>query len=147
MRRMKSVSLSIPCVTGPYTGVNCTLTLVKGSVRHSNALRNGQYARDAESDDARFTDSYGAIQSIVTSSGQNDSGLFETNLRDERYLPFEGAGVISTWRIELPTAFRQFDYETISDVILHLRYTAREGGELLREQATATLQRPSIRSS
>ncbi|MBA3494224.1 MAG: hypothetical protein H0T87_08970 [Gammaproteobacteria bacterium] len=39
---------------------------------------------------------------MVTSSGQDDSGLFETNLRDEPYLPFEGAGVISTWRLEMP---------------------------------------------
>lgn len=29
----------------------------------------------------------------------------------------------------------QFDYDTISDVILHLRYTAREGGGLLRKEA------------
>ena len=35
------------------------------------------------------------VQSIVTSHGQNDSGLFELNFRDERYLPFEGAGAIS----------------------------------------------------
>jgi hypothetical protein len=28
-----------------------------------------------------------------------------------------------------------FDYDTISDIILHLRYTAREGGEALRSAA------------
>ena len=31
---------------------------------------------------------------------------------------------------------RQFDYNTISDAILHLRYTAREGGGLLRKGAS-----------
>ncbi len=137
MRRLKSVSLSIPCVTGPYTGVHCTLTLLKSSVRHGNTLLDEQYAR--QEGDPRFTDYLGTIQSIVTSIGQNDSGLFETNLRDERYLPFEGAGAISEWRIELPKTFRQFDYDTISDVILHLRYTAREGGGLLKQQATLEL--------
>jgi Tc toxin complex TcA C-terminal TcB-binding domain len=35
------------------------------------------------------------LQSIVTSSAQNDSGMFETNLRDERFLPFENSGVVS----------------------------------------------------
>ena len=35
---------------------------------------------------------------------------------------------------------RQFDYDTISDVILHLRYTAREGGGLLRNGAVANLK-------
>ena len=76
----------------------------------------------------------------MTSSAQNDSGLFETNLRDERYLPFEGAGVISTWRLELPTAFRPFDYDTISDVVLHIRYTARDGGAVLKQKCAAELE-------
>jgi hypothetical protein len=77
---------------------------------------------------------------MVTSSAQNDSGLFEPNLRDERYLPFGGAGAISEWRLQLPQEFRQFDYDTISDVILHIRYTAREGGEALKERAASELQ-------
>jgi hypothetical protein len=137
MRRLRSVSITIPCVTGPYTGVNCTLTQLSSSIRHANTLLAGKYSR--KDDDTRFSDSFGAIQSIVTSSGQNDSGLFEANMRDERYLPFEGQGAISTWRIQLPTQFKPFDYDTISDVILHLRYTAREGGGLLRQQAVAEL--------
>ena len=118
MRRINYASLTIPCVTGPYVGVNCTLTLLKSSVRHSNSLGlPPRYLRKQEEDDPRFTDSNGAIQSIVTRSGQNDSGLFETNLRDERYLPFEGVGAISEWHIQLPRDFRQFDYETISDIV------------------------------
>ena len=134
LRRIKSVSLTIPCVTGPYSTVPCTLTLLNHSVRHNSNV-SGNYARDIENDDSRFIDSFGAIQSIVTSSAQNDSGMFETNLRDERYLPFEGAGVISTWRVELPSEYRQFNYDTISDVILHIRYTAREGGGIFKTSA------------
>ena len=34
----------------------------------------------------------------------------------------------------------QFDYNTISDVILHIRYTAREGGALLRKGAMDNLK-------
>ena len=99
-----------------------------------------KYGRIKDGNDPRFRDSTGAIQSIVTSSGQNDSGLFETTLKDERYLPFEGSGAISEWHIQLPRDFRQFDYDTIPDVILTLRYTAREGGEPLRNQAVTELQ-------
>jgi hypothetical protein len=139
MRRIKSVSVTVPCVAGPQTSVSCTLTLTRSSMRHSGNLTGGVYARDLGNDDMRFTDRIGAIESIVTSSGQNDAGLFETNLRDERYLPFEGAGVISEWRITLPSAFKSFDYDTIADVILHVRYTAREGGGLLKDQAITEL--------
>ena len=134
MRRIKNVSLSIPAVTGPYTGVNCTLSLTKSTVRRSPLLKDGHYRRKLDGEDDRFVDYFGTIQSIVTSHAQNDSGLFEANLRDERYLPFEGQGVIdSRWTLELPKDFRQFDYDTISDVILHLRYTARQGGSLKKD--------------
>ncbi len=143
-RRIKTVAMSIPCVTGPYASVNCTLTLLKSSIRKAQILRDGVYAREDAEDD-RFNDYFGSLQSIVTSSAQNDSGLFETNLRDERYLPFENSGVVSEWQLELPANPSkkdpsQFDYNTISDVILHLRYTAREGGGLLRKGAVKNLK-------
>ena len=68
--------------------------------------------------------------------------MFEFNFRDERYLPFERAGAISEWQIELSTEkeLRQFDYSTISDVILHLDYTARESGGLFKEKAMKYLK-------
>jgi hypothetical protein len=96
------------------------------------------YARDPSSNsDKRFRDSMGAIQSIVTSGAQNDSGVFELSLRDERYLPFEGAGAISRWQIELPRHTNRFDFNSISDVILHLKYTARDGGKRLAQAAVS----------
>lgn len=138
-RRIKSVAVSIPCVAGPYTGVNCTLTLRKSSVRTTpRLLEDGAYAR-VDANDDRFQERTSTIQSIVTSTGQNDGGLFEVNLKDERYLPFEGAGVVSDWELKLPHPVHLFDYETISDVILHIRYTAREGGIPLATAATANL--------
>ena len=143
-RRIKMVALSIPCIVGPYANVNCTLTLLKSTIRKTQNLRDGAYAR-ADSEDGRFNDYFGSLQSIVTSSAQNDTGLFDANLRDERYLPFENSGVISEWQLQLPAnpskgEPRQFDYDTISDVIFHVRYTAREGGGLLRQGALDNLK-------
>jgi phage anti-repressor protein len=140
MRRIKSVSLTIPCVTGPYTSVNCTLTLLSNSVRKNSLLLNGKYERSIDTDDPRFADNVAAIQSIVTSGAQNDGGVFDLNLRDERYLPCEGAGVISDWRIELPQASNHFDLNTVSDLVLHMRFTAREGGELLKTKANQAIK-------
>jgi hypothetical protein len=135
-RRIKTVSLSIPCVVGPYTSINATLTLLSSKLRATRQVKGGSY----DSPD-NYRSSYLPIQSIATSSAQNDSGLFELNFRDERYLPFEGAGAISTWRLSLPGEFRQFDYDTISDVILHLRYTASDGGESFMDEALKQLRR------
>jgi hypothetical protein len=141
MRRIKSISLSVPSVVGPYTSVNCTLTLQGSTIRTSPRLANGVYARSATQEDDRFTDFFGSTDVIVTSSGTADSGMFETNLKDERFLPFEGAGAISTWNLSLPAELPAFDYTTISDVILHIRYTAREAGDPLGSQATKELVR------
>ncbi len=137
LRRIKSVSLSLPCVAGPYTSVSAHLTLLSNRIRREPQFQP-QYAWQGI-DDPRFAHDVGGIQSIVTSTGQQDSGVFELNFRDDRYLPFEGAGVISSWRLELPADFRQFDYNTISDVVLHVRYTARDGGETLKTAVTTKL--------
>jgi hypothetical protein len=139
MRRIKSVAVSLPAVAGPYASLNCKLTLLRSTVRTSPLLSDGAYARSGPEDD-RFADYFGSAESVVTSSGVSDSGMFEANLRDDRFLPFEGAGAVGTWRLELPAEFRPFDYETISDVILHIRYTAREGGDALGTQATSDLR-------
>lgn len=68
--------------------------------------------------------------SIATSTAQNDGGVFEMSFRDERYLPFEGAGAVSSWRLSLPSTFRPFDYATITDVIISISYTALHDGTL-----------------
>jgi len=46
-------------------------------------------------EDNLFSSYLGSPQFIITSTGNGDSGLFETELRDERFLSFEGSGVIS----------------------------------------------------
>jgi hypothetical protein len=76
---------------------------------------------------------------MVTSTGQNDTGMFDLNLRDERYLTFEGHGAISEWKIEINKDFKTFDVQTISDVILHVRFTARQGGKVLASKVTTQL--------
>ncbi|TRX54812.1 hypothetical protein FNH22_18840 [Fulvivirga sp. M361] len=141
LRRIKSVSVTIPCVTGPYTNVNCKLTLLNSRVRKSTQIGSNvtDYAYQG-ADDLRFTHYFAGTQAIATSSAQRDSGMFEFNFRDERYLPFERLGAVSTWRLELPQEFRQFDYDTISDAIIHVNYTARDGGDNFRQSVESNLQ-------
>lgn len=121
MRRIKSVSISIPCVAGPYTTVNCELTQGSSKYRDKVAITNNY------NDEANFIQVSGGTM-VATSTGQNDSGVFELNFRDERYLPFEGTGAISSWTLDFPRNYRQFDYDTITDVIFHIRYTSLPGG-------------------
>ena len=122
LRRIKSISISIPCILGTYSTVNAMLRLSQAKTQ-INPLEE------------KLSSLMSVVTKVAASSAQNDSGNFELNFRDERYLPFEGAGVVSNWELELMTdkKLRQFDYNTISDVIMHVRYTAREEG---RNKAT-----------
>ena len=138
MRRIKSIRVSVPCVTGPYTGLPMRLTLVSSRTRIDPGVGAG-YPMNSTINDPRFQFEAGSVQSIVISSGREDAGLFAADDRDERYLPFECSGAISDWNLKLTSAVPTFDWTTIADVIVHIRYTAREGGELLRDAALKSL--------
>ena len=124
-RHVKSVRLTIPCVTGPYTAVSATLTL------------DNSYVRNRPDVSTRTQVPHTRASSIATCTAQSDAGVFELNFHDDRYLPFEGAGVDSEWTLELPKRLRSFDYETISDVILEIAYTARYDATLREEMESA----------
>ena len=125
-RLIKSVRLTIPSVVGPYTNVSAKLTLLKGWIEKDDksALEEHPIARNT---------------SINTSGANNDAGMFDFSFRDERYLPFEGGGAISEWRLELPSKIRAFNYDTISDVLLTISYTALDGDRTEAENALTTM--------
>lgn len=83
-----------------------------------------------------FVDQYGAVpQKILLGNAEDDPGLFltriEDNLGDQRYLPFEGAGAISTWHLEIPPGNNEIKLAEAGDVevVLHVYYNALDGGE------------------
>ena len=141
LRRIKSVSLRIPCILGAHTSLNCTLRLLEHKYR-TNAIAKSKsdYPEQTDQTDDRFSTVNIPISSIAVSSMEDENGIFELNFHDERYLPFEGAGTISKWRLELPDRFRQFDYDTITDVIMRLRYTSVDGGDKLKAPAVGSMQ-------
>jgi hypothetical protein len=125
LRRIKSLSISIPCIVGPYTTIASTLTMTKNTIQK----KDGSY------------DDFYETASIATSSAQNDAGVFELNFNGERYLPFEGAGVMSSWTLKLPdTDLASFDYQSITDVVLHMNYMAKDGGALMASNAKTALK-------
>jgi hypothetical protein len=142
LRKIKSVALTIPCVVGPYSTVNCTLRLIAHKYRSDSTAKDKKDYLEKTDDgnqDPRFDTVNIPISSVAVSSGNNDSGVFELNFKDERFMPFEGAGAASQWRLQLPSNFRQFDYSSITDAILHIRYTSRDGGDKLRDIAAGAV--------
>ena len=74
-------------------------------------------------------------------NAQDDPGLFITaiasNIADQRYLPFENAGAVSSWHLEMPQMQQEVDLSTVGDVVLHLYYTALDGGATFQNAVQA----------
>jgi hypothetical protein len=134
-----SVTVAYPN-PGKFDNVKATLTLVSNKVRISNDLAGG-YAEAPPGADPRFTYNYASVpQKIVLGNAQDDPGLFLTainnNLGDQRFLPFEGGGAVGSWHFELPAASNEIAVAKVTDVVLHLYYTALDGGDAFKQAAT-----------
>lgn len=137
-RKISTLSVSIPAITGPYQNLHASLTqlanqvVIAPNVNAANFLLGGESAT-LPGPDALRTD-WWVNQQIAISTGLGDDGVFDTNPMDGRLLPFEGTGAVSTWRLSLPRQTNHFDFNAVSDVILTLRYQAFDGGARFREQ-------------
>lgn len=110
VRRIKQISVSLPALLGPYQDIQALLG---------------------------YSGSGGGIhQSCTTaaiSHGVNDSGQFQLNFNDDRYLPFEGlpidgdgsAGLTLTFPNATGANKQNAMLQTLSDIILHINYTIR----------------------
>jgi hypothetical protein len=117
LRRIRRLSVSLPVTVGPYQDIRATLTQTYNAVQMTTAT------------DAPLKENMRASQQIAISSGVDDDGLFTFNFDDERYLPFEGTGVISRWTLTFPNHESQKPMiESITDIIVHIRYTAKDRG-------------------
>lgn len=118
LRRIKNLSVSLPATLGPYEDVKAILTQTANTTYLAPATTQS---------DTVVKKDLRAKQQIALSSGLNDSGLFTLNFdSDERYLPFEYTGAISSWQLTFPNHTRQNALlESLTDIIVHLRYTAK----------------------
>jgi hypothetical protein len=141
-RRLVRVSVSVVYPSpGKFDNVKATLTLASNQVRFKTDTGSG-YAEKPVGSDPRFIYNYAAnAQKIAMGNAQDDPGLFITsissNIVDQRYLPFENAGAVSAWHLEMPQDCNEVDLSTVGDVVLHLYYTALDGGAAFQEAVEA----------
>ena len=133
--RFQSLAVSVPCTTGPYVGVHAGVTLTNAVVRVNDST-DGGFGDALHDNDTRFRQQLSPITSIITSHGSADRGSNEPNWDyDDRYRAFEGAGVVCQLAITLDPRDNQFDLNTVTDFVLHVEYSARQGGVALVDAA------------
>ncbi|KAK3375777.1 hypothetical protein B0T24DRAFT_526498, partial [Lasiosphaeria ovina] len=90
-RKMRSVSLTIPCVVGPYTTINATLRLTSHKIRTETTATSArdylEKVDDGAGPDRRFKTSSVPHSAVAISSGNADSGVFDMAFGGERFLP------------------------------------------------------------
>jgi hypothetical protein len=146
-RQIKTISLTFPAVAGVYENVNATLTQLSHRTLIEPDKDGVEYLLNIEpgiEQPLSIRADWRTNQQIALSRGVNDAGLFQLNFQDERYLPFEGTGAVSTWRLELNGQENAFDVNTLSDVVIKLEYTALQGGELLAAAVKKALKDQQI---
>ncbi len=134
-RQIKTLSISLPLILGPYQNVHATLTQMtnkivtsddtEGQTAVKNLMTPAGTSPSTENTALRLD--VKSNQQVALSQGVNDSGLFELNFNDERYLPFEGTGAVSSWQLEMPLEDNSINFDSLSDVIIQLKYTALSG--------------------
>lgn len=143
-RQIKTISLSLPALLGPYQNIHATLiqtsnkTLIKPDIEGVRYLLTHDYSQPAS---ASIKADLMSNQQVALSQGVNDNGLFTLNFGDERYLPFEGTGVISTWQLDMPHENNLIDFTSLADVIIQLSYTANTGDNRFREDVNNEIKK------
>jgi hypothetical protein len=128
LRLVKRVKVTLLALLPPVRGVRATLAAsgISRTVVARGPFSTATLRRDPES--------------ISFTSPNNATGLFELEPESGLLLPFEGMGVDTIWRLELPKAANPFDYNTIADVLFTIEYTALDSPEY-REQVVRVLDR------
>lgn len=128
LRQIKFVTVSLPTLLGPWQDVRATLTQTSSSTLLKADINGVNYLNDSTKGNAEnVVSNPRASQQIAVSSGMNDSGLFELSFGDERYLPFEGTGAVSSWQLNFPrpkSSEQAAILKNLSDVIVQVHYTA-----------------------
>ncbi|MEX3773521.1 neuraminidase-like domain-containing protein [Pseudomonas sp. MYb118] len=134
-RQVVMASLSVPAVLGAYVDLKSTLTQLRSVTALEPNPDSLPYLYREEGHELPPPDVVLNLrnnQQIAISSGVDDAGMHQMSMSDDgRYFAFEGTGAVSTWRLEFPrsnTEEQQKIINSMTDVIMHLRYTAKSGG-------------------
>lgn len=151
-RKIKSVSISIPAVVGPYQTIKASLAqqsnyvVMRPDIDTVKYLIAGEPEGGTQPPEYSLRQNWKPNQEIAVSKASGDTGLFELNFNDSRYLPFEGTGAVSNWELNIPQSTNQFKLSSISDIILYVNYTAQDGGTEFQQQVSNLPEIKSVNS-
>jgi hypothetical protein len=131
-RQIKTVALTFVAADDQRLPVNATLTQLNHRTVLEPDAKAVKYLLDPKDQPPpTLRGDWKANQQIALShvaGDQENNGMFELRFDDDRYFPFEGAGAVSTWRLELNGKKGAYNINDLLDVSMTLKYTAEQGG-------------------
>ncbi len=141
-RQIKTVSLAFD--VGEGQKVNATLTQLSSKLVLDTDIKAVKHLMDPSNEPtSNVRANWRANQQVALSHVDQyteNSGMFELNFGDERYLPFEGTGAVSNWRLELNGKKGSYNPADLLDVTIKLRYTAQQGGNRFANEIKGLLK-------
>lgn len=142
-RRIKTMEVSLLPLNeeGVFEEVHAVITQTNNKILRQPTKEGLQYmlTNTGNPGDAVWED-WRANQTVSLSKRARDDGAFLEYFGDgEKLQRFEGTGAVSRWQYQLPKATNQFDFSTIEDVKLTLRYSALNGGQVYQTEVKKAL--------
>ncbi|NUR90360.1 MAG: hypothetical protein HOY71_40315, partial [Nonomuraea sp.] len=138
-RRIRTLSVSFEGAESPI-GLNATLTQLDSKLVLSPDPKAVKFLIDPKGPmPGTLRANWRAGQQIALSDLEeykDNNGLFELRFDDDRYLPFEGTGAVSRWRLELSGG----GAPALRDVTITVKYAAEQGGELFANAVRGMLK-------
>ncbi len=141
-RQIKTISLAFDVGEGQH--VSATLTQLSSKLVMDTDIKAVKHLINPSNEaTTNVRANWRANQQVALSHVDQyteNNGMFELNFGDERFLPFEGTGAVSNWRLELNGMKGSYNPADLLDVTIKLRYTAKQGGSRFANEVKGVLK-------
>lgn len=141
-RQIKTISLAFDIGEGQT--INATLTQLSSKMVMATDIKGVKHLMDPSNEaTTNVRANWRANQQVALSHVDQyteNNGMFELNFGDARYLPFEGTGAVSNWRLEINGKKGSYNPADLLDVTVKLRYTAKQGGDRFANEVKGILK-------
>jgi hypothetical protein len=130
-RQIKTISVSFDA--GEGNTLNAMLTqLSHKTIMEPDAKAVKFLLNPQDKAPASIRSNWKANQQIALShfdEYEKNNGMFELRFDTELYLPFEGTGAVSNWKLEIKGKNGMMQLHELVDLVINVKYTAVPGGQ------------------
>lgn len=142
LRLIKTMSITFDAGEGKY--LNAMLTQLSSKTVMEADAKAVKYLLDPrDQQPLSIRSDWKVSQQIALSHHdeyEKNNGMFELRFDTDHYLPFEGTGAVSTWRLELKGKHGHTLVKDLVDLVINVKFTAVSGGKVFADEVRGMLK-------